>query len=85
MPARPHGKTPVTTVDVRELDTLMWGPLRPMFPLFAERIELARYLKRVLADSHGRTVEIEPHRDATGRASTHVFDIFYVTDPPQAD
>ena len=68
MPAATHGNAPLATVDVRELNTLMWGPLRAMFPSFAEEIELARYLKRVLAHSQCRAVHIEPHRDAAGQA-----------------
>jgi hypothetical protein len=66
----------LTTVDVRELNTLRWGPLRHMFPGFAEEIELGRYLKTSLSQSVCRTVQIEPHRAEDGRASTHVFDVF---------
>jgi hypothetical protein len=85
MPARSHGEIPLTTVDVRELNTLMWGPLRAMFPSFAEEIELARYLKRVLAHAQCKAVEIERHRDASGQASTHIFDVYFVSEPNQAD
>lgn len=85
MPVARHGEAPVTTVDVRELNTLMWGPLRAMFPSFAEEIELARYLKRVLAHAQCRAVQIEPHRDASGQASTHIFDVFFVNEPAQLD
>ena len=85
MPAGTHGEAPVTTVDVRKLNTLMWGPLRVMFPSFAEEIELARYLKRVLAHSQCKAVQIEPHRDASGQPSTHIFDVFFVTEPAQVD
>jgi hypothetical protein len=56
-----------------------------MFPSFAEEIELARYLKRVLAHSQCKAVQIQPHRGASGQVSTHVFDIFYVSQPPQQD
>jgi hypothetical protein len=56
-----------------------------MFPSFADEIELARYLKRVLSHAQCRAVQIEPHRDASGRASTHIFDIFYVSEPYQVD
>ena len=85
MPAATHEEVPVATVDVRKLDTLMWGPLRAMFPSFVEEIELARYLKRILKHSQCRAVQIEPHLDASGQASTHIFDIFYVSDPSQVD
>jgi hypothetical protein len=54
-----------------------------MFPSFVEHIELARYLKRVLAETQCRAVQIEPHRDESGRASTHVFDVFFVSGPAQ--
>jgi hypothetical protein len=63
----------------------MWGPLRAMFPSFSEQIELARYLKRVLAHAQCRAVQIEPHRDASGQASSHIFDIFYVSEPSQVE
>ena len=32
----------IATVDVRELNTLGWGPLRDTFPAYAGEIELAR-------------------------------------------
>ena len=41
----------LATVDVRDLNTLGWGPLRAMFPHFAEEIELGRYLKKQLTKS----------------------------------
>jgi hypothetical protein len=85
MPGRTHGKTPLTTVDVRELNTLMWGPLRAMFPSFAEEIELARYLKGVLAHAQCKAVQIERHPDASGQPSTHIFDVYFVSEPEQAD
>jgi hypothetical protein len=66
----------LTTVDVRDLNTLRWGPLRHMFPGFAEEIELGRYLKSILSQAACRTVQIEPHCAADGRASTHVYDVF---------
>jgi hypothetical protein len=56
-----------------------------MFPSFAEEIELARYLKRVLAQAQCKAVQIEPHRDASGRLSTHVFDVYFVGEHSQAD
>jgi hypothetical protein len=71
-----HEQTPVTTVDVRELDTLMWGPLRAMFPSFAEEMELARYLKQLLAHSQCKVVQIRPHRGASGQPSIHIVDVF---------
>jgi hypothetical protein len=85
MLAGTHGEVPLTTVDVRELDTLMWGPLRAMFPSFVEEIELARYLKRVLAHSECKAVQIERHRDASGAPSTHIYDVFFVSEPIQVE
>lgn len=85
MPAASYGEAPVTTVDVRELDTLMWGPIRVMFPSFVEEIELGRYIRRLLAHSQCKVVHIEPHRDASGQPSTHVFDISFVSEPAQVD
>ena len=66
----------IATVDARELQTQMWGPLRAMFPTFVEEIELGRYLKRLLAHDTPQAVVVEPHRDADGRASSHVFDVY---------
>ena len=63
----------LATVDVRELNTLRWGPLRQLFPSFVEEIELGRYLKKLLASMECAAVEIVPHRD-----SSHVFDVFQV-------
>lgn len=85
MPAAKHGETPIATVDVRELDTLMWGPIRVMFPSFVEDIELGRYVRRLLAHSLCKVVTIEPHRDPSGTPSTHIFDVFYVSEPDQED
>jgi hypothetical protein len=56
-----------------------------MFPSFAEEIELARYLKRVLANSQCKAVQIEPHRDASGRPSSHIFDVFFVSEPSKGN
>ena len=68
----------LATVDVRELSTLRWGPLRLMFRSFAEEIELGRYLKTLLSGAENHLVAIEPHRGPDGRPSTHVFDVFRV-------
>jgi hypothetical protein len=72
---------PVATVDVRQLNTLNWGPIRAMFPSFVEEIELARFLKDVLSNAQCRAVQIEPHRDPSGIQSTHIYDIVYITQP----
>jgi hypothetical protein len=71
-------EAPLATVDVRELNTVAWGPIRAMFPAFAEEIELARYLKELLLNSAPCAVTVEPHRSADGRPSSHVFDIYRV-------
>lgn len=71
-----RSQAPIATVDVRELRTLRWGPIRAMFPTFVEEIELARYLKQLLSHSAPRAIAIEPHRDANGRPSSHVFDLY---------
>jgi hypothetical protein len=76
---------PVATVDVRQLNTLNWGPIRAMFPAFVDEMELARYLRRVLADAQCRAVRIQPHCDASGVASTHIYDVIYVSEADRAD
>jgi hypothetical protein len=71
----------LASVDVRALDSLRWGPIRQMFPSFVEDIELGRYLRRLLENASCTAIQIEPHRDSLGHASTHVFDVFGVGDP----
>ena len=66
----------LATVDVRDLNSLWWGPVREMFPSFVEEIELGRYLRKLLVTASCRAVEIQPHRDAEGHASAHVFDVY---------
>jgi hypothetical protein len=68
----------VATVDVRDLATVRWGPMRVMFPSFVEEIELARYLKTLLSGAEIYAVAIEPQRDVNGQPSTHVFDVYRV-------
>jgi hypothetical protein len=73
-----HTGPPAATVDVRELNTLRWGPIRQLLPAFAEEIELGRYLKRLLSEAKCRAVQLEPHRDPSGRPSSHVLDVFFI-------
>jgi len=75
---------PVATVDVRQLNTLNWGPIRAMFPSFVEQIELTRYLKGFLTDAQCRAVQLELHQEASGVRSTHIYDVFYVSELDQA-
>lgn len=73
-----RSQLPVATIDVTQLDTLRWGPMRQLFPAFVEEIELGRYLKRLLANAECRAVQLEPHRDVNGAALSHVFDVYFV-------
>lgn len=75
METRSPPRVPLATVDVRDLNSLRWGPVRQMFPAFVEDIELGRYLKKLLVTARCRAVEIQPHRDSEGHASAHVFDV----------
>jgi hypothetical protein len=68
--------TPLVTLDVRDLHGLRLGFLRSMFPKFVEDLELGHYLNTLLDGSPGLAVRIEPHRDADGRLSTHVIDVY---------
>jgi len=68
------GHTLLATVDIRELNTLRWGPMRQMFPSFVEDIELGRYLKQVLRNHGCRAVAIAAHG-----ASSHILDV-YISD-----
>ncbi len=77
---QPH--TPAATVDVKQLNTLWWGPVRQLFPSFVEEMELGRYLSKLLATSQCRAVQLQPHRDADGRTVPHVVDVYFVDDAP---
>jgi hypothetical protein len=82
MPVGTGSRTPVATVDVKQLSSVRWGPMRQLFPAFVEDLELGRYLKRLLAETTTdcQTVQLEPHRDAQGRLMPHVIDVFLVED-----
>jgi hypothetical protein len=73
----------LATVDVRELNSLRWGPIRQMFPEFVEEIELGRYLKDLLAANGCRPVQLEAHRQPNGTVSDHMFDVFLVAEQGQ--
>ena len=75
----------VGTLDVRQLKTLHWGPIGAMFPSFVAEIELARYMRRALSDPTCKSVRVEPHRDASGVPSSHIYDVFYVSELDQAE
>jgi hypothetical protein len=77
---KPAGEL-LATVDVRELNTLWWGPMRVMFPRFVEEVELGRFLKTLLASGRCRAVHIELHRQPDGSPSPHVFDVYGVGEP----
>jgi hypothetical protein len=66
----------LATVDVRDLNSLRWGPFRQMFPQFVEELELGRYLRTLLRTSRLKAVRIEPHRQPDGSPSSHVFDVY---------
>ncbi|MBV8715924.1 MAG: hypothetical protein JO020_03145 [Chloroflexi bacterium] len=76
MNARTPGRKLLATVDIRELNTLRWGPMRQMFPSFVEEIELGRYLKQLPGSRGCCAVEIAPHA-----SSSHIFDVFIVDKP----
>lgn len=70
----------VASVDVAQLNTLRWGPMRQLFPSFVEDIEFGRYLERLLANAGCKAVQLEPHRTATGTALPHMFDVYLVAE-----
>lgn len=74
----------VSTIDVHELHSIDWGPIRLMFPAFADDMELGRYLKQLHKGGTLGVVSIEPHMDANGHPSTHIFDV-YRLDPTQPE
>ena len=80
MPVGTQGRLPVATVDLKQLSSIRWGPMRQLFPAFVEEIELGRYLKRLLATTATdcQTVELEAHHEADGRITPHVIDVFLV-------
>jgi hypothetical protein len=63
-------------VDAYELRTLRWGPLRAMFPRFAERVELDRHVTALLATGRCHAVRVQQHRRDDGELSAHIFDIY---------
>jgi hypothetical protein len=66
----------IAIIDARELQGIRWGIMRQMFPKFVEEVELGRYLRTLLTSGHHGVVRIEPHHDADGRPSTHIFDVY---------
>jgi hypothetical protein len=64
------------TVDACNLQTLSWGPLRAMFPRFAERVELDRHVSALLAAGRCHAVRIQQHRQEDGQLSVHIFDVY---------
>lgn len=78
MVAGTRDQLPAATVDVTQLNTLRWGPMRQLFPSFVEEIELGRYLKRLLAHAECQAVQLESHRAPDGTALPHVFDVYLV-------
>jgi hypothetical protein len=63
-------------VDASSLQTLSWGPLRVMFPRFAERVELERHVRALLATGRCHAVRTRQHRQDDGQLSAHIFDIY---------
>ncbi len=76
MAGPPEGSTLVATIDVSTLQTVRWGLMRQLFPRFVEELELGRFVRKLLQERHYRGVHLEPHHDAAGRPSPHVFDVY---------
>jgi hypothetical protein len=68
----------IEIVDAGNLQTLRWGPLRAMFPRFANRVELDRHVSALLATGRCHAVRIQKHRQGDGQLSTQVFDVYRV-------
>jgi hypothetical protein len=66
----------LATVDVRDLNTLRWGPLRQICPGFVEEVELGRYLKSLLGTRACEAVRVVAHCLPDGSPSSHVFDVY---------
>jgi hypothetical protein len=65
-------------VDAYNLRTLSWGPLRAMFPRWAEKVELDRHMSALLATGRCHAVRVQPHRQDNGQLSAHIFDVYRV-------
>ena len=63
-------------VDASDLRTLSWGPLRVMFPRFAERVELERHVNALIATGRCHAVRTRQHRQDDGQLSPHIFDVY---------
>ena len=66
----------IGSVDVWELHQFKW----PIVRLFARRavdhLELTRHMRNLLSTQRWDRVRAIPHREADGRRSEHVYDIF---------
>jgi hypothetical protein len=65
----------IATVDLHELRQLRWPFIRLFFPRFVEELELARFVKGLLATRRWLAIRVVPHRDGP-RLSEHVFDVY---------
>jgi hypothetical protein len=66
----------LATVDTYSLNSLRWGLIRQMFPLFVEEVEMGRYVKGLLGTNQCKGVRIVAHPLPDGSRSSHVFDLY---------
>jgi hypothetical protein len=70
----------LATIDMRELESIHWTFMRPMFPTFADEIELGKHLQLLLMSLQCGPVRLEPHREPDGHLSTHIVDVYQLGD-----
>jgi len=67
---------PIGSVDVWELHQYKWPILRVVARRAVDHLELTRYMRDLLSTQRWDRVRAVPHREADGRRSEHVYDIF---------
>ena len=79
MTSTPAHEEPIATVDVWTLAAqARWPIVRAFTHRFVEQMDLRRYTRELLASGEWSVVRVQPHPEAAGLPSTHVFDVFGV-------
>jgi hypothetical protein len=66
----------VETVDVRDLNQVRWPVIRFFASRYVDRLELQRRKRQLLATGRWEVIRAVPQREASGEASTQVFDLY---------
>ena len=66
----------IGSVDVWELHEFRWPIVRLCARRAVDRLELRRYMRDLLSTRRWDRVRAVPHREADGRPSEHIYDVF---------